>query len=460
MTDDVPSTRPYTPEDLARCLQVLAALHEVDVEHPDYRLVEQAAAHLTKTAKKRRRVARAQRAAAADRSLLATTHSFRQSLDRDELATVGPGRSAGPVGQLVRQRRCYVCKAPFREVDPTYHQLCAACSAENADRREARADLTGRRALVTGGRIKIGYQVALKLLRDGAHVTITTRFATDACRRFADEPDVDAWRDRLRVVAVDFLDGRAVDLVIADLVADGQHLDILVNNAAQTVRRPAAYHRALVAGEAAAAGADAFAVRRYAGQRNPLPIPDADRGGLVDWLFPNGQVDETGEPLDRREVNSWVLHVDEVDPAEYLEAHVVTTFVPFLLCARLKPLLLASPFPDRYVINVSAVEGQFNVRNKSERHPHTNMAKAGLNMLTRTTAADFARDGIFMSAVDTGWVTDENPQPTKQRLRDRGFRTPLDVVDGAARVYDPIVRGVRGEPVWGAFLKDYAVAPW
>lgn len=139
---------------------------------------------------------------------------------------------------------------------------------------------------------------------------------------------------------------------------------------------------------------------------------------------------------------------------------VVNAFVPFLLTARLRPLMLASPHPDRYVVNVSAMEGSFSRRNKTSRHPHTNMAKAGLNMLTRTVAADYARDGIHVTSVDTGWVTDERPQGTKEAFHEAGFRVPLDVVDGAARVYDPIVRGVHGDRISGVFLKDYQVVQW
>ena len=143
-----------------------------------------------------------------------------------------------------------------------------------------------------------------------------------------------------------------------------------------------------------------------------------------------------------------------------LETQLVNALAPALLCDRLLPLLLASPHPRRYVVNVTAVEGRFAVRNKMAGHPHTNMAKAALNMLTRTSAAELADQGVHMCAVDTGWITDENPAPKKARMAQAGFRTPLDIVDGAARVYDPIVRGEAGEPLSGVFLKDYQEAEW
>jgi NAD(P)-dependent dehydrogenase (short-subunit alcohol dehydrogenase family) len=181
---------------------------------------------------------------------------------------------------------------------------------------------------------------------------------------------------------------------------------------------------------------------------------------VFDLLFPVGRRDETGEPLDLRRTNSWVLRDTEVTPREWLEVHVVNAFAPFLLTSRLRPRLEASPYPDRYVVQVSAMEGSFARTGKTERHPHTNMAKAALNMLTRTVAEEYRASRIHMNSVDTGWVTDERPHVDKQVARAAGFRPPLDVIDGAARVYDPIVRGVNGEPVWGQFLKDYRSVGW
>jgi NAD(P)-dependent dehydrogenase (short-subunit alcohol dehydrogenase family) len=108
------------------------------------------------------------------------------------------------------------------------------------------------------------------------------------------------------------------------------------------------------------------------------------------------------------------------------------------------------------------MEGQFYRRWKTDKHPHTNMAKAALNMMTRTSAIDYVRDGIHMNSVDTGWVTDEDPvHHAARKQRDHGFHPPLDIVDGAARIVDPLLAGVNtGTHVWGLFLKDYKPAPW
>ncbi|MEV4508844.1 SDR family oxidoreductase [Dactylosporangium sp. NPDC049525] len=445
------------PSDVAACLRVLAALNGAD-DDPSAQAVREAVVSAYKSRKKQQKTARRSASGAHDlRLLTGSDHA-------DERAGEQAGEQDNSDAALLRARRCYVCKKHYRTVNRAYPLMCQPCSTGNTARRTARCDLRGRRALVTGGRIKIGFQTALKLLRDGADVIVTTRFPHDAARRFAAEADFADWQDRLRVHGADFLDLPSVVGLVDAVTARWGHLDILVNNAAQTISRPFEYHRSLRAAETAAQQA-ALQGAQQGAQQGPPPVPVVPATQVpalrstVDY-FPLGALDETGEPLDLRPVNSWVLHLHEVTPREWMEVQVVNAFVPFLLTARLRPLMLASPHPDRYVVNVSAMEGSFSRRNKTSRHPHTNMAKAGLNMLTRTIAADYARDGIHVTSVDTGWVTDERPQGTKEAFHEAGFRVPLDVVDGAARVYDPIVRGVHGDRISGVFLKDYQVVQW
>ncbi|MET0425168.1 MAG: SDR family oxidoreductase [Actinoplanes sp.] len=435
--------------DITSCLAVLARLADDDLDPADRQTLERAVTAAARGIKRRAKARRNAETKSADRALLATATRFHTE-NPDPTPEEEP--SSVRVGALRRSRTCYVCKTPYREVDGDYHQMCPACANDNRARRTARTDLTGRTAIVTGGRVKIGFHTALKLLRDGADVVVTTRFPRDAARRYAAVPDFADWSGRLTLHGLDLLDLSALLDFVAATGRRWSGLDILINNAAQTVQRPAAYHREIQAAETAPLAGPAAQLAITDGGTLPVPLADA--------LFPAGLTDETGEQLDLRAVNSWVLRDAQVSPHEWLQAHVVNAFAPFLLTSRLRPLLAASPHPRRHVVQVSAMEGSFGRTGKTERHPHTNMAKASLNMLVRTVAADYARDGILMNAVDTGWVTDERPHPGKQAQRAAGFRPPLDVVDGAARVYHPIVAAEQGEPISGRFLKDYRSSPW
>ncbi|MHA6759995.1 SDR family NAD(P)-dependent oxidoreductase [Streptacidiphilus sp. PAMC 29251] len=416
---------------------------------------ERVAESLVNDGRRRRRKARRDGMQAEDAAVRAATTTG--ATDRREDAPLTPPAAPGSsVGTYRRSRHCYVCKTAYTTADAFYHSLCPACAAENLDRREARTDLRGRRALLTGGRVKIGFQLALMLLRDGAELTVTSRFPQDTVRRFRAEPGSAEWLDRLTVAGIDLRDPRQVLGLCEQLRSDGRPLDILVNNAAQTVRRAPGAYAVLAAGEREALEPHGQRMLEAPGFRTGQELAPARSGQSALALL----TDEAGLLPDTAPENSWSARLGGLDPAELLETHLVNAVAPTLLCDRLLPLLLTSPHPRRYIVNVTAVEGRFAVRNKTAGHPHTNMAKAALNMLTRTSAEELAAQGVHLSSVDTGWITDENPAPKKARIAGHGFRTPLDIVDGAARVYDPIVRGEAGSPVSGVFLKDYRVADW
>ncbi len=114
------------------------------------------------------------------------------------------------------------------------------------------------------------------------------------------------------------------------------------------------------------------------------------------------------------------------------------------------------------LVNVSAAEGQFARRFRSDKHPHTNMAKAALNMLTLSSGPGLARENIFMTSVDTGWVSQQEPQAQRDRMTAEGFRLPLTTADAVARIYDPIVLGLTRpeKPPFGVYLKDFRVQQW
>ncbi len=383
-------------------------------------------------------------------------------------------------------RMCYVCKRDFHELHRFYDQMCPPCAELNFAKREQTADLRGRVALITGARVKIGYQAAIKLLRAGAEVIVATRFPRDAARRFARELDAADWQARLHVYGIDLRHTPSVELLARHIAATQPRLDAIINNACQTVRRPSGWYDHVVAGEdepaqsvfervvlernralsggelALAAGGEIRATGLWKSavlSQVPLLADDLERGHA---LYPSGRLDQDLQQVDLRDFNSWRMTLAEVPTAELLEVHLVNAVAPFVLNARLRPLLAAVPTRDAHVVNVSAMEGQFYRRWKTDKHPHTNMAKAALNMMTRTSAADYVRDGIHMNSVDTGWVTDEDPiHHAERKQRIHGFHPPLDIVDGAARIVDPIFDGINtGNHVWGLFLKDYRATPW
>jgi NAD(P)-dependent dehydrogenase (short-subunit alcohol dehydrogenase family) len=474
-----------TPEEIAACVKVLEQIHVLDEDHPDYVAVRRATGKMFKSVKRHRKIQKRDAVAAADREVMSRTATAAQDRIDDETQGLQLSSSArGDVaGHLIRPRNCYICKQPYTRVDAFYHQLCPECAAFSHGKREARADLHGKRALLTGGRAKIGMYIALRLLRDGAHTTITTRFPKDAARRFMALEDSADWIHRLRIVGIDLRDPAQV-IALADSVAEAGPLDILINNAAQTVRRSPNAYRPLVDAESEPLPARPGVVPElvtfgHAHDKHPIalagsvsshPVLAADeitalaltaRSASPDRISNGTAIDAGGLVPDITHINSWTQVVDQVDPLEMLEVQLCNVTAPFLLVSRLRPAMAASPARRKYIVNVSAMEGQFSRRYKGPGHPHTNMAKAALNMLTRTSSEEmFTQDGILMTAVDTGWITDERPHHTKMRLADEGFHAPLDLVDGAARVYDPVVQGEEGVDLYGCFLKDYKPSPW
>jgi len=416
--------------------------------------------------------------------------------DPADVTPAADDHGEGPAG--VTPQHCYVCKQHYTEIHHFYDQLCPSCADVNFAKRTELADLRGRVALLTGGRVKIGYQAGLKLLRSGAHLIVTTRFPRNAARRYAAESDFMDWRDRLEIVGLDLRHTPSVEAFCRGMLATRTRLDFIINNACQTVRRPPEFYAHMMAEESAALAQMPAHVRQLIDRSDAATVQRAGRHGHQEMaettlspaldapiglthaaslsqvrllpedllsgpeLFPDGQLDQDLQQVDLRGRNSWRLLLDEVSSVEVLEVQLVNAVAPFIINARLKPLMLRTPDRDKHIVNVSAVEGQFYRRFKTTRHPHTNMAKAALNMMTRTAAADYQADGIHMNSVDTGWVTDEDPEHVAARkTAEQGFHPPLDIADGAARITDPIIDGVNtGRHMWGQFLKDYKPADW
>jgi len=506
----------YTRDEIQRCIAMLEALHE---SHEEYIQIpkEQREALLTAAGKlarpgmekyrlrrnlrnllKKQTIEAHQRAARAATGIRAAR--INKVFAAPEEVAPRLEHAEAEYTELLVARSCYVCKADFKRLHFFYDAMCPSCAALNYSKRFQTASLKGRTALITGSRVKIGYQAALKLLRAGADVIATTRFPMDSALRYSQEPDFDQWKDRLHIFGLDLRHTPSVEIFCAYIEQKYQRLDILINNAAQTVRRPPGYYAHLMARE------------NYAHAELPPPLQTILRsfenckGGLglppgpqtpnalapLPWqnpshglglsssaqlsqvpythdaslkpeeIFPDGRLDSDRQQVDLRKTNTWRQKLGEVPTAELIEIQLVNAIAPFVLCNKLSHLMKRDNTGQKHIVNVSAMEGKFDRYVKTDRHPHTNMAKAALNMLTHTSAKDLLNYGIFMNSVDTGWVTDEDPAALSARKKEvLDFQPPLDIVDGAARVCDPIFNGIlTGAHFSGRFLKDYFPVNW
>ena len=461
-----------------------------------------------------------------------------------------------PKVSLPYLRSCYVCKVRYRDLHSFYDQLCPDCAATNWQKRHQTCNLEGKVAVVTGSRVKIGFQVVLKLLRAGCTVIATTRFPNAAVASFRKEEDFDDFCPRLHVYGLDLRDVAGLEAFVRFLQMQYTSIDILINNACQTIRRPAGYYRPMVESEQelwqagdekhrkvlehcltfekvrrrvvldheqaatgssgrdakpaaqllpAATAASSVTVETVEGEPMETEPSKAvvvtldktssgdiaeietpfektgvshstamsqmvvleDDAGVREDVLPRGLSDINGQQLDVRTCNSWLLDMSQVSTPELLECMFVNAIAPFVLNSRLQPLMMIpeKKRPDRFIINVSAMEGKF-YRFKTDRHPHTNMAKAALNMLTRTSAESLAKKHrIYMNSVDTGWINDENPLEKASKIaKENNFQTPIDEIDAAARILDPIFTGADEdggkENAYGKFFKDYRESEW
>ena len=402
--------------------------------------------------------------------------------------------------ELQSPRNCYVCKTEFTTLHHFYDTMCTDCGDFNYAKRFQTSDLRGQVAVITGSRLKIGYHITLMCLRAGATVVATTRFPVDSALRFSKETDFTEWGHRLKIHGLDLRHIPSVEIFCNFIEQKYERLDILINNAAQTVRRPAGFYAHLMQNEERPLetlpkfakdllvdhdsclqelkvltsgaspnqnmpvtwhGPEPGIGLRASAKLSQIPY-SFDNSLVTKEVFPEGELDADLQQVDLRKTNSWRLKLGEIETTEMIEVQLVNSVAPFVLCNRLSEIMKIDKTGKKHIINVSAMEGKFHRFYKESRHPHTNMAKAALNMLTHTASDDLAKHGIFINAVDTGWVTDEDPADlAKHKAEVHDFQPPLDIVDGAARVMDPLFDGINTGKHWcGKFLKDYRPIDW
>ena len=406
--------------------------------------------------------------------------------------------------KYIKSFRCYICKEKFTpdNIHKFYGNLCTKCGDHNYSYRTIKLDLSGRIAIVTGGRVKIGYYISTKLLSYGCKVIITTRFPKDSLLKYQQDPDYEKWKDNLIIYPIDFRIFESTIKFINYIKENFTHIDILINNAAQTLRRTSSYYNYLLPIETTEVNKEndkKIVKEDYVSIQNFNPKILDNKPEILNSLIPsenrkNSDFQEIlplsvitsqikimeekyqpsvtmmgsdGQPYDfAGGKNSWNFEFDEIPFQEFTEVQIINAWTPYYLCIKLKPLIEKSPFQDKYIVNVTAVEGMFN-HYKRTTHVHTNMAKAALNMFTRTCGKYLKNIGIYMTCVDTGWVNymdemtkliDENE---KELFENKFTNIPLDELDGAMRVLQPIIEGIKNKNyLYGILLKNYTTSVW
>lgn len=356
-------------------------------------------------------------------------------------------------------KKCYVCKQLMIDTHPFYSMLCCTCGDYNEKKRNSKHNLHGYTALITGGRTKIGYYTALRLLREGAQVIITSRFPQDALQRYIKEPDFDTWSERIHIYGLDFRQLGRVEEFTCFLDKHSPYIDIIINNAAQTVKMSKEEYKTLALNEVELK--KQLSGHPYQIKAEEILLSTVKDSEIVSQEYqPLALNQEETELINYYppEQNSWIAKADQIPIVEMLEVQLINVTAPFLLSTNLKASMLRSPNQNRFIINVSSAEGKFNMKRKGHYHVHTNMAKASLNMMTLTMSKEYKRDRIFITSVDPGWVSN---QYSPKELTKAPIQLPLDFHDAAARICDPIYEGMNADrPITGVFLKDYQQVEW
>lgn len=437
------------------CLRVLNELKEHPFQNPDNRLFSGLITKIHKQAKKQSKRNDYLQKKAADLAIIQASNIAKNALNNVTSYDAGE-RVNQRYTPLQIEKNCYACNSKYNLAHSFYNRLCPSCSELNYAHRFREVDLTNRNIILTGGRVKIGYATALKFLRANANLTLTTRFPAIALNQLQKEEDYDQWKDNLKVYGLDLRNLKAVEAFINDYRNQHKYLDILVNNAAQTIHYTDEYYLPILESEQ-----KLLEVYKNHSLLSANTTEVTSQKMLLVQNETNTALNRFGNPIDEREKNSWNSTLEEVPVTELLEVNLINQISPYLLIKELSPLMKKSNFNHKFIVNVTSSEGQFSYNNKTIFHPHTNMTKAALNMLTRTSAKEYQKHNILMSAVDVGWVSTGAKEVLRKKQFEEGYIPPLDSVDGASRIMHPIIEAIENNRlIYGTLVKNYKEETW
>lgn len=448
----------FSEDEWENCIKVLTALKESPLENPDNELFGGLITKIYKNAKKNIRgegysFKKKEDLETKLKSVLAVT-----ALNGDSLYYENDSPRKQHLTKLNVPGNCYCCNQSYKFAHSFYTRLCPDCADENYEKRFQKIDLNGRNVILTGGRVKVGFATALKLLRNHANVVLTTRFPALALAQLKREPDYDSWKNNLIVYGLDLRNLKAIHEFIDFYKSKFETLDILINNAAQTIKYTDDYYLPIIKTE------ENLRID-FEGDTNFIANKTPVSKAIKALEYSAGEITEIklsrfGQPVDHREKTSWNSTLEEISMHELVEVNLINQIAPYFLIKELNPLFKKSLFKERFIINVTSSEGIFSYTNKTVYHPHTNMTKAALNMMTLTSAKGFSIDSIFMTSVDVGWISTGARETLREKQFENGYIPPLDSVDGASRILDPVIQGINGNPIFGVLLKNYKVSPW
>lgn len=448
----------FSNEEWEVCIKVLNALKNDPFENPDNDLFAGLITKIHKNAKKNLRSTSYASKKQEDLEVSLSAALVSKALNGQTLYAEAGNPEEHQFTELNMPKNCYACNQSYQLAHSFYTRLCPECAVENYEKRFQNIDLKGRNVILTGGRVKVGFATALKLLRSKANVVLTTRFPALALEQLQQEKDFEEWKDSVIVYGLDLRNLNAIGEFISFYKSKFDSLDILINNAAQTIKYTDEYYQPLIKTEEKLLK-EATTKKNLIANKTPIT---KEIKALEYSADEKTEITLTrfGQPVDNREKTSWNSTLEEISMYELVEVNLINQIAPYFLIKELKPLFLNSDFKERFIVNVTSSEGIFSYTNKTIFHPHTNMTKAALNMMTLTSGKEFAEDSIYMTSVDVGWISTGAKESLRKKQFEEGYIPPLDSVDGASRIFDPIVQGINGNCIFGVLLKNYKVSEW